>query len=78
MFPKLSILIDSDGEFVVFKFHYPLAINGFVSKEKAKKQTIDEDSYDFKEQNKIKYALSDEYGLIISWGDSKYSKVRIA
>ncbi|CAD8115174.1 unnamed protein product [Paramecium primaurelia] len=78
---NLSLLIDPNGQFVVYKFHFPTLIQGYLQKSKGKDPEnvlqFDWRNSDWQEKNNIKYCSFDDYGFAVAWDDGKISSVKI-
>ncbi|CAD8191678.1 unnamed protein product [Paramecium pentaurelia] len=78
---NLSLLIDPNGQFVVYKFHFPTLIQGYLEKSKGKDPEnvlqFDWRNSDWQEKNNIKYCSFDDYGFAVAWDDGKISSVKI-
>lgn len=76
--PKFSLLIDPDGEFVVYKFHLPVMVSGFLKKEtSSEKKSFKKSKYQWVEVNKLKYAETSDYGFAIEWDNGFVSKFKL-
>ncbi|CAK84684.1 unnamed protein product (macronuclear) [Paramecium tetraurelia] len=78
---NVSLLIDPNGQFVVYKFHFPTLIQGYLQRSQGKDAAnITHFSVvhaDWIEKNNIKYCSFDDYGFAITWEDGNVSSVKI-
>ncbi|CAK84195.1 unnamed protein product (macronuclear) [Paramecium tetraurelia] len=78
---NLSLLIDPNNQFVVYKFHFPTLVQGYLQKSKGKDPEhctqFNWQGQDWVEKNSIKYCSFDDYGFAILWEDGNLSYVKI-
>ncbi|CAD8179088.1 unnamed protein product [Paramecium octaurelia] len=78
---NVSLLIDPNGQFVVYKFHFPTLIQGYLQKSQGKDPAnfthFSPVNSDWVEKNNIKYCSFDDYGFAILWEDGNISSVKI-
>ncbi|CAD8102304.1 unnamed protein product [Paramecium sonneborni] len=76
---NVSLLIDPNGQFAVYKFHFPTLVQGYLQRSKGKDPSSFHGihNYDWVKKHDIQYCSLDDYGFAIAWGDGNISSVKI-
>ncbi|CAD8102469.1 unnamed protein product [Paramecium sonneborni] len=78
---NISILIDPNGQFVIYKFHFPTLIQGYLQKSKGKQSSsfhnFNANKQDWIKKNDVEYCSFDNYGFAIRWNDETISSIKI-
>lgn len=61
---NFSLMIDNNGEFVLYKFHFPVMVQGSLCKKNSKLRQNSK-KYDWVKCNNISFAETDDYGFAI-------------
>jgi hypothetical protein len=75
---KFSLLIDLEGEFVIFKYHLPVMVQGVLRKEtSSEKKSFKKERHTWDTVNKVKYAETGDYAFAIEWDNGYISKFKL-
>ncbi|CAD8169756.1 unnamed protein product [Paramecium octaurelia] len=78
---NLSLLIDPNNQFVVYKYHFPTMVQGYLQKSQGydpeQCTQFNWKGQDWVDKNSIKYCSFDDYGFAILWDDGRLSSVKI-
>ncbi|CAD8074260.1 unnamed protein product [Paramecium primaurelia] len=78
---NVSLLIDPNGQFVVYKFHFPTLVSGYLQKSQGKDQSnftqFSSNNCDWIKKNDVEYCSFDEYGFAVRWQGGTISSVKI-
>ncbi|CAD8172895.1 unnamed protein product [Paramecium pentaurelia] len=78
---NVSLLIDPNGQFVVYKFHFPTLVSGYLQKSQGKDQSnfsqFSSNDCDWIKKNDVEYCSFDDYGFAVRWQGRTISSVKI-
>ncbi|CAD8061910.1 unnamed protein product [Paramecium sonneborni] len=77
---QISLYFDPSGEYITYKYHYPIQLNGSIRKSQStstNKSTNSQYKWISVHQNKYEYVQLDEYSFRIKWEGGNESELKV-